>query len=264
MQQRHVTDLYIYPVKSMGGIRLEQSHCEQRGLQYDRRWMLVDRQGRFVSQREHSLMSRIKISITASGFKLSYEGADHEIPRSLSVGPLSKVAVWDDICQAIIYDSDTNHWLSELLHLDVRLAYQADEDTRTVDPGYARNGELTSLSDGYPYLFVGQPALDLLNEQLTHPVAVDRFRPNVVFAGGAPHEEDRWSDFTIGGARFYGAKPCSRCQVITIDQQSGVVGKEPLKTLAGYRNFDHKIKFGMNVLCAQEGVIKVGDEIILM
>lgn len=260
---RKLTSLFIYPIKSMGGISLEQSVCEQRGLQYDRRWMLIDSNGRFVSQREHAHMSLFRLSLIDESFKLSYRGEERAIPKSLAGTDYVDVQVWDDICKAIIYDSEINEWISNILNFNVRLAYQVDADRRLVDPGFARNGEVTSLSDGYPYLVLGQSSLDLLNEKLADPIPINRFRPNLVFSGGEPHEEDNWTDFSIGDVKFYSAKPCSRCQVITINQESGEVGKEPTRTLASYRNFNHKIKFGMNVLCSREGSIKVGDAIIL-
>ncbi|MEQ9297021.1 MAG: MOSC domain-containing protein [Cyclobacteriaceae bacterium] len=263
MAARILTDIYIYPIKSMGGIRLETSLCEQRGLQYDRRWMLIDPTGKFVSQREHAHLSLVKLGLTADGLKLNYNNEERVIPKSLSGTDHSDVQVWGDTCKAIIYNSEVNEWLSKILDLDVRLAYQVDEDRRYVDADFARNGEVTSLSDGYPYLILGQSSLDLLNEKLTSPILINRFRPNLVFTGGEPHEEDQWADFSIGTAQFYGAKPCSRCQVPTINQESGEMGKEPIKTLARYRNFNHKIKFGMNVLCSKEGKVKVGGEIVL-
>jgi uncharacterized protein YcbX len=263
MQMRTLTDIYIYPIKSMGGIQLDSSLCEERGLQYDRRWMLIDRNRRFVSQREHSHMSLIKVSASDDGFTLSYDSENRDIPKSLSGSQCSKAQVWEDTCEVIIYDSEINTWLSSILSLDVRLAYQVDEDTRHVDTDFAKHDEVNSLSDGYPYLVLGQSSLDLLNEKLDAPVLINRFRPNLVFDGGKPHEEDQWTDFSIGNTRFYGAKPCSRCQVPTINQESGEVGKEPIKTLARYRNFNNKIKFGMNVLCSGEGMIKVGDEVVL-
>ncbi|MEQ8712162.1 MAG: MOSC domain-containing protein [Cyclobacteriaceae bacterium] len=262
MASRVLTDIYIYPIKSMGGIRLESSVCEGRGLQYDRRWMLIDPTGKFVSQREHAHLCLIKLSLSSDGFRLSYNDEHREIPRILSGTDYSEVQVWGDTCKAIIHDSEINAWLSQILDLDVRLVYQVDEDNRHVDPAFAKNGEVNSLSDGYPYLVLGQSSLDLLNEKLAEPILINRFRPNLVFSGSEPHEEDQWADFSIGHAKFYGAKPCSRCQVPTINQESGVMGKEPTRTLARYRNFDHKIKFGMNVLCSQEGTIAVGDQIL--
>lgn len=262
MVTRTLSGIYIYPIKSMGGIRLEASACEVRGLQYDRRWMLIDPTGKFVSQREHAQLSLIKLSLSPDGFKLSYNDEHRHIPRTLSGANHSEVRVWGDTCKAIIHDSEVNEWLSKTLDMDVRLVYQVDEDKRLVDPSFAKNSEVNSLSDGYPYLILGQSSLDLLNDKLNEPILINRFRPNLVFRGGEPHEEDQWADFNIGSAKFYGAKPCSRCQVPTINQESGKMGKEPTKTLARYRNFDHKIKFGMNVLCSQKGTIAVGDTIV--
>ncbi len=259
-----LTDIYIYPIKSMGGIRLETANCLERGLEFDRRWMLVDERGRFVSQREHAHMSLFKISIDNDGFTLQYRDEHRSIPKQLTGNNFSDVQVWGDTCKGLILEDEVNSWLSNILGFEVRLAYQANDDQRKVDPDFAKNGEVTSLSDGYPYLALGQSSLDMLNEKLSDPIHINRFRANLVFSGGQPHEEDNWTAFKIGGTNFYGAKPCSRCQVITINQETAEIGKEPTKTLARYRNFNHKIKFGMNVLCSSEGSISVGDEIVLL
>ena len=136
-----------------------------------------------------------------------------------------------------------------------------DDTKRMVDTAYAKNNEITSFSDGYPFLIIGQSSLDELNSKLSEPLAINRFRPNIVFTSGEPHIEDSWKHITINGVDFYGVKTCARCQVTTIDQQTAVAGKEPLKTLASYRAADGKVKFGMNLLHKGEGVIKVGETI---
>ncbi|MEM8896193.1 MAG: MOSC domain-containing protein, partial [Bacteroidota bacterium] len=196
-------------------------------------------------------------------FTLQYRDEQRSIPKELKADNYANIQIWGDTCKGIILEDEVHSWLSKILGFEVRLAYQANEDQRKVDPDFAKNGEITSLSDGYPYLALGQASLDMLNEKLSDPIGINRFRANLVFSGGQPHEEDNWSSFKIGDASFYGAKPCSRCQVITINQETAEIGKEPTRTLARYRNFNHKIKFGMNVLCSTEGRIKVGDEIIL-
>jgi len=133
-----------------------------------------------------------------------------------------------------------------------------------VDKKYAANNEITSFSDGYPMLMIGQPSLDKLNQKLTDPLPINRFRPNIVFTGGHAHIEDEMAAFTIGDLNFLGVKPCARCVMTTIDQQTAEVGKEPLKTLSDYRMKNNKIYFGQNILHQQNGSIKTGDAITII
>jgi uncharacterized protein YcbX len=134
---------------------------------------------------------------------------------------------------------------------------------RQVDEEYARVGQVTSFADAFPFLMIGQASLDELNTRLKEAVLIDRFRPNIVFTGGEAFQEDQMQYFTINGINFYGVKPCARCPVITINQESGVSGKEPLKTLSTYRKKNNKVYFGQNLIHEGEGTISIGDEIVI-
>ena len=132
---------------------------------------------------------------------------------------------------------------------------------RKVEEAYAFNDDITSFSDGYPILLIGQSSLDDLNSQLAEPLPMNRFRPNMVIAGGQPFEEDTMAQFSINEINFYGVKLCDRCVITTTNQETGIKGKEPLRTLAKYRMTNNKVLFGQNVLCGGEGMISVGDQI---
>ena len=134
-----------------------------------------------------------------------------------------------------------------------------------LDERYAKSEtDINSFADGYPILIIGQTALDFLNEKLETPIPINRFRPNLVFTGGLPNEEDNWKQFSIGESEFFGVKPCARCVVTTINQSSAEKGKEPLKTLATYRKVGKKILFGQNLIPKNIGkVIDIGNEIII-
>jgi uncharacterized protein len=175
-----------------------------------------------------------------------------------------KVQVWDDICDAWCYDdAEMDAWFNEMMDMECELVYMPDNTKRMVDTNYAKNNEITSFSDGYPFLIIGQSSLDELNSKLEEPITIDRFRPNIVFTSGEPHIEDSWKRFTINQIDFFGVKTCSRCVVTTINQQTSVAGKEPLRTLASYRFIDNKIRFGMNLLHKGEGMIRVGEKILV-
>ena len=148
-----------------------------------------------------------------------------------------------------------------MLGLSCHLVYMPDSSLRLVDKDYAQNGEVTSFSDGFPTLIIGQASLDDLNQRLLMQIPMDRFRPNIVFKGGRAFEEDEMHSFTINGIQFAGVKPCARCVITTIDQVTGEKGKEPLQALSGYRQVNNKVLFGINLLHEGEDIIHVGDVI---
>jgi hypothetical protein len=144
-----------------------------------------------------------------------------------------------------------------------RLVYFPEENSRPVDPRYKVNGEQVSLADAYPFLIIGQSSFEDLNSKLQEPVPMNRFRPNFVFTGGKPFEEDTWRNFSIGSTRFVGVKPCDRCVLTTVNQETGQKGVEPLKTLTSYRKRDNKVYFGQNLVALDHKRIQIGDLITL-
>ncbi len=251
MQDLRLSQIWIYPIKSLGGISVKAAVVEQRGLQYDRRWMLVDDNGIFLTQRKFHEMALLQVEIMEGGLKVSHKTKTIEplfIPFHAKAYNHLKVQVWDDECDAYTISDAINSWFSMVLNKSCRLVYMPDDSLRKVDKRYAKGDDINSFSDGYPILILGEAALDYLNQQLETALPINRFRPNLVFTGGRPHEEDHWEEFQIGSAVFYGVKPCARCIMTTINQESGESGQEPLKTLATYRKVDNKILFGQNVI----------------
>lgn len=260
----HVSELYIYPVKSLSGIAQAEVKITERGFEMDRRWMMVDENGRFITQREYPQLCLLGTQLVGDFIEVFSKNQNSRIqfPIILKDGHELRVNIWDDICDAIYPDSEIHSWLSSFLGINVRLVYMPDSSRRSVDPDYAIDDNINSFSDGYPILVIGQSSLDVLNTKLPSPIGMNRFRPNVVFQEGAPFEEDTWKKFKIGGSCFHGVKPCSRCILTTVDPECGQTGKEPLQTLATFRKTNNKIYFGQNVIPADKGgVIKLGDEI---
>jgi len=134
-----------------------------------------------------------------------------------------------------------------------------EESLRPVDPDYAREGDIVSFADAFPLLLISQPSLDDLNSRLVVPVPMNRFRPNIVVSGCGAYDEDKWKIIRVGGTFFHVKKPCSRCVTTTIDQTTGVQGKEPLATLSKYRNIDGEVFFGQNIIPEGLGVLHIGD-----
>jgi uncharacterized protein len=264
-----ISELYIYPIKSLGGISVSEAYVEKRGFQYDRRMMLVNSENEFLTQRQNAEMALLKVKILENSLENGLE-ISHKTKKisplfiPFDTKPLQniKVSVWDDICEAQTISQDANKWFSEALAMDCRLVYMPNNSERLVDTKYAKNQEITSFTDGYPFLIIGQSSLDELNSRLEKPVEMLRFRPNIVFLNGKPFEEDDWESFLLANLTFKVAKPCARCVVTTINPETAEKGKEPLKTLAKYRNFNGKIYFGQNLVHFPEtGNIKIGDEI---
>ena len=261
-----VSALNVYPVKSLGGFSVTEATVTAKGFEHDRRWMLVDKEGKFITQREVHAMALLQTAITPDGLYIYHkQNPDKKItiPFLLTPGEIKKVQVWDDECEAWTYDDAINNWFSKVLDTECELVYMPDETHRLVDTNYANNKETTSFSDGYPFLIIGQSSLDELNRKLSTPLKMDRFRPNIVFTSGEPHAEDNWKHFTINEIDFFGVKTCGRCMITTIDQQTSGAGKEPLKTMATYRTVGNSIKFGMNLLHKGAGAVRVGDTITL-
>lgn len=263
-----LSEIWIYPVKSLGGISLSQAQLTDRGLEHDRRWLLVDENGTFLSQREHAVLALFQPEMRTSGMVITYRktGSFIEVPLHYTIDQsLFTVTVWEDFIQAFEVDEAISAWFSAILGFSARLVYMPDESHRKVDTDYSiSSSDVTSFSDAYPFLIIGQSSLDDLNNRLKSPINMSRFRPNFVFTGGEPYEEDTWREFNIGTLLFYGVKPCGRCVMTTIDQERGVIsGKEPLKTLAKYRMKGNNVLFGQNLIAASFGLVSVGNSITI-
>tara|TARA_B100001559_G_C16246231_1_gene504803 strand:- start:287 stop:721 length:435 start_codon:yes stop_codon:yes gene_type:complete len=140
-----------------------------------------------------------------------------------------------------------------------------DSSRRDVDPDFAKNSARTSFTDGFPFLLIGIASLEDLNQRLEEPVEMRRFRPNLVISGSEAFEEDRMKRIQIGEISFQVAKPCGRCRVTTVDPDRGEFsGKDPLKTLAGFRRQNGEALFGQNLIHEQQGRIRVGDSLKIL
>ena len=266
-----LASLNCYPVKSLGGFAMREAPLTDRGLKHDRRWMLVDATGRFLTQRELPSMACLHTAPAADGFEVNdlRDGERLMLPWTLDEGPDPWVQIWDARVRAREAPSSWSVWFSDRLGSAVRLVHMPDDAQRRVDERYAQG--LTSLSDGFPYMILSEASVDALNDRGTawaqeHTgtwalVPMERFRPNLVIGGGAAHQEDGWREVRIGAVRFILVKPCARCIIITTDQRTGERGKEPLRTLASYRTVDSKVHFGMNAVADVDGIVRVGDPV---
>jgi len=257
-----VSGLYIYPVKSCRGIALGEAEVGDRGFVHDREWLVVDRRGTFMTQRDWPALARVTASPRGDGLVLEAEGMPVlEANADASTGDGRQVTIWQDACVAQSAGTEAAQWISAFLGTDCELVRMSTSTLRQVDLEFAETGDRVGFADGFPFLLISEGSLDELNCRLPdgQHVPMDRFRPNIVVTGCAPYSEDEWSMIRIGDVGFRIVKPCARCVITTTDQRTGERSREPLKTLATYRLVDGNVMFGQNLIHASRGVVRVGD-----
>lgn len=274
-----ITQLTVYPVKSLQGINVTQSDIYAHGLAWDRRWMLVDNQQRFVTQRQLPALATISVALTPEALVLSHPSVD-SIAISLEEpkGNLRLVKVWKDHCKALPEGEEVSHWLETALGDQARgisMVRFATEFTRAVEADFlAGEAAHTYFADGYPFLITTTASLDALNQALIAeghtPIPMNRFRPNIVIEYADAWAEDQWLTLAEekGDYELALRKPCKRCKITTVDQQTAAVPTpgEPLKTLLALNTQSHLkgAYFGQNATLTfgQGSVIRVGDEVV--
>lgn len=252
-------DIYVYPVKSLAGLRVDQWPVDQRGLEFDRKWMLVDADRRFLSQRRLPEMALIRTALEADHLVLSTANGDSiRLPLTSPGYDRIDVTVWNDRCSAETVDPTVDQWLSDHLKTPCRLVAQPNDDFRQVDQTYARPSDQTAFTDGFPFLIISTASLHALNQAMQSNLTMERFRPNLVIDGCPAYAEDRWRQIEIQGMPFRLPKPCSRCAIPTVNPQTAQREKEPLKTLNRLRKWDKKVYFGQNALHDTIGMLSTG------
>ncbi len=257
-----LSGLNTYPIKSAAGIGLPQAQVTLRGLRHDRRWMVCDRTGKFLTQRKWLKMALIQVNVGSTTLELSQAGVPDSTLELSAVPPDAvpvDVDIWGDGCVAWSMGPEAAAWLSNFLGIEAQLVYMPDSTHRPTDHG--RFETPNSFSDAYPFLLISEASLGDLNQRLDQPVPMNRFRPNLVVKGCEPFAEDTWKQIKVGNILFDVAKSCSRCSIPGVEQSTGEQGKEPLKTLATYRRWDHAIWFGQNLIAHGEGTLNVGDKV---
>lgn len=266
-----VSALYTYPIKSCGALSHAQITLDERGPVWDRRWMVVDGGGVFITQRELPALALIQPAFEADCLRLSAPGMpDAAVPLQQRGVPARSVRVWRDTCDAIDEGDDLAAWVSDYLGMEARLVRMADGFVRPVDPTYAPPNTPVGFADGFPLLLVSDASLNDLNHHLRTrgkmPVPMSRFRPSVVISGCEAFAEDTWRAITVGGVMMDVVKPCARCVQTTVDQTTGTIPDtaEPLATLNAYRKRDNKVLFAQNAIHRAPGVLRVGDTVTIM
>jgi len=260
-----LTEINIYPIKSTRRIALDESEVLPRGLPWDRRWMLVDAEGKFITARKYPSLAVVNTHPDGALLRVSVAGRPELVlPLQAENRDLTKVTIWRDQCDAVPAGSEADAWFSDYLGVECHLVRMTDDLVRDVDPDYGRPGDEVSFADGFPLLLISEASLNDLNTRLEQPVSMRRFRPNLVVDGDLPYAEDNWRRIRIGDVEFEGVKNCSRCIFTTIDPDTGTrhPGSEPLRTLSTYRRRpEGGVYFGQNLIPRSAGVVRVGDEV---
>lgn len=257
-----VTDLFEYPVKGLHGNKICCASVNKRGLKMDRRWMIVDSENSFLSQRQIPALTQLLPSFQDS-LTLKDLSAETSIDVNLiEFNSTEEVEVWGQVVTAKKGPEVANRWLTERVGQPVKLVFMDEENNRPVRQG--SEGDIVSFADGYPLLLTGSASLEDLNSRLESPIGIDRFRTNIHVHTTRPFEEEDWRRIKIGDVIFKVVKKCARCQVINIDQVTGKPSKEPLRTLATYRKEGNKVNFGMNLIPETLGLIHEGDSVEIL
>jgi uncharacterized protein YcbX len=268
----HVSGLFIYPVKSLRGFAVAAADLDALGFVGDRRFLVIDESGRFLTQRTLPRMALIETALTDRDLVLrAPHGGSCAVPLS-AVAPaeIISVRIWQS--EGLLAEDcgvEIAVWLSDFLRTPCRLVRIGGKFTRPiVKPGKSRPGDVLNFADGYPFMILSEASLADLNARLAAPLPLNRFRPSFVVSGCAAFAEDTWTRLQVGNVIFRTAGPCARCPITTTDQHTAERGKEPLRTLATYRRDPEDptdVNFGQNLIHeTKSGTLRVGDEIVLL
>ncbi len=260
-----LTSLHIYPIKSCAGFSLTEMEVGPRGPLYDREWMIIDENAKFLTQRQHPRMALIKVHLGKNELEIS--GPEHspiQIPLNKPHEKDLEVEVWSDKCQAHSEGAEAEKWLTSFLGRPSRLVRMKSNFKRLLPAKYEMPKAHTGFADSLPFLLISEESLADLNSRIGQQLEMNRFRPNLVICGGGAYAEDTWKRLRIGAIEFEIKKPCTRCSITTVDQATAETGKEPLKTLATYRRDRNKIFFGQHPVHLNLGHLKVGDALTVL
>ncbi|MGE4133784.1 MAG: MOSC domain-containing protein [Bdellovibrionales bacterium] len=260
MSRAQIKELYVYPIKSLRGVRLSEVPIEKSGPALDRQFMIVDKDGQFITQRTHPEMAKIGVSLHDNAWielslmehgQVDFGLGEHE-PEEIDVKIFKSTMKGQEV------SPEVSEWLSEVLKQPVRLVSMVENGGRVFD---AENfpEQTTRFTDARPLLVISDASLDLLEQKIGSRMSMARFRPNVVVQGCDPHAEDSWGPIKMGRIQLEPSRACTRCKITTVHPLTGQVGEEPLKTLGTYRQGEKGIEFGYYYVPVSQGSLRTGD-----
>lgn len=263
--QAQLASIHCYPLKSGAPMTLAEANVESRGLAGDRRWMVVDAAGRFVTGRQQPRLTLIRARPDGAD-ALQLEAPDMPPLRLAPLRDGERVAatVWGSRVASLPGDAAADAWITRFLGQAARFVHMDQAALRPIDAEYGEGA--VSYADGFPLLLLSAAAMEQLNARLARPLPVLRFRPNLVVDGVDAHAEDGWTRIRIGEVVFDVVKPCTRCVFTTVDFERGVRDEdgEPLRTLIGYRRGPDGVTFGQNLIPRGGGTIALGDPVTVL
>lgn len=264
MATLEIAHLYIYPIKSLGALALQEAQVEKQGLAGDRRYMLVDSNGKFITQRTKPELTRFQLKAKEAGFVVldTITGHEKSLMNNVALGELISVQIWDDQLMARKVEDGWSAWFSELLQEIVFLVRLTEESPRIIPEKFQTTlVKESSFADALPILLCSEASYEALENQMGKEVDRLRFRPNIIVKGSKAFEEDTWKQISLGSVLLSGAKPCARCQLITVNPQTGQISKEVMAKLAELRTFGNKVYFGQQFVPEHLGKLRLGDQI---
>jgi uncharacterized protein len=258
-----ITGIFIYPVKSARGIALPEAQLSDRGIQHDRRFLIVDANGCFQTQREDPRMARLLTAIVGDVLVLTFGSAVLEVPLRPGAGDTRQVRVFSDDVAGALTIPLAEQFLSDAFGRELSLVYMPDGVRRPVDPTRAGPDDIVGFADAFPYLLCNESSLSALNVHLSDPVTMRRFRPNFVIEGAEAYAEDHFHTLTLGSVPFLALKPCSRCVIVDTDPELGVRSPGPLAALAHTHTIAKRAIFGQNLVARGTGVVRMGDAVVV-
>jgi uncharacterized protein len=257
MSKLELTRLFIYPLKSAQGIEVNAAQVLERGLEHDRRFMLVDAAGNLITARQHSKLLTVSTAIEATTFIVNAPNMPELRLPLEPAGEERNVRVWFDWMPGLGVGMDANNWFSDLLGSQLSLVWMPDHSERRMNPSFGPSR--LSFADGNPLHLIHESSVQDLEMRVGTTLGVERFRPNLVVRGAQPYAEDGWTQLRFGDLAFKLHEPCARCMVINLEPLTGVIGMEPLRTLAQYRRQGKSVLFGQHLHALGHGSVRVGQ-----
>jgi uncharacterized protein len=257
MNELELTRLFIYPLKSAQGIEVSSAQIGERGLEHDRRFMLVDPEGNLVTARQHARLLRVSTRIEAGQLILSEQHMPDLRVALQPEGSERRVRVWADWMLALDVGAEASAWFSHLFATSLRLVWMPERSERRMNPDFGPSR--LSFADGNPLHLIHESSLRDLENRVGMRLDVELFRPNLVVSGMEAYAEDTWSKLRLDTLELKVHEACARCMMVNLDHQTGNIGVEPLRTLARFRRHGKKVLFGQHVYALSLGGLRVGQ-----
>jgi uncharacterized protein YcbX len=260
-----LASLTVYPIKSARGMPVAEWEVDDFGLRNDRRFMVVNQSGEFLTQRLHPRLALVTPHVEGGRLRVNAPGMPElDLPLQPEPTVVTQVTIWNDACAATWLGETAAQWFSEVLGRSCSLVHMHAQTRRPTNPVYDKTGARVSFADAFPFLIISEASLADLNRRLADPLPMNRFRPNLTVSGGDPYQEDGWTRIRIGRLPLNVVKPCARCVITTTDQATTERGVEPLRTLATYRNIGGQVMFGQNAVHESGGSLRIGDRVVVV